>query len=311
MGNKIDVVLVTFNRLEKLKHCLDCYDNQTIPFRNLVIVNNCSNDGTKEYLTSYKNLDHKFNVHLIHLDNNIGGSGGFHRGQEYALALSPDWILLADDDAYADSNLIKNFVESINDIDVSQVSAICTTVKRIDDSIDLSHRKVKDSLLTLNVGCNIPESFYDKPWFEIDYLTYVGSFIKATVLKKAGLGRGDFFIYFDDSEHSIRLRKYGSIICIPRMLYIHESGQLTDVKDKTLIVTWRDYYEWRNVIYMCKIHMPLKAISITILELIRFLVSKTLSREAKIVQLRGIVDGWCGKMGIHKCYKPGWQVKRK
>lgn len=310
MKKNIDVVLVTFNRLEKLKHCLECYDNQTVPFRNLVIVNNCSTDGTKEFLTDYKGHEHKFNLHLIHLDCNLGGSGGFHCGQEYALSLSPDWILLADDDAYADSNLIEYFMETINVVDVSDVSAICTAVKRIDGSLDLFHRKVKDRLLSLNVGRNVPESFYEKSFFEIEYLTYVGSFLKVDVLKKAGLGRGDFFIYFDDTEHSIRLSKHGRIICVPQMFYIHESGQTTDALDTKLIATWRDYYEWRNVIFMCKMHMPIKAICITMLELIRFLVSKTLSRETKKLQWRGIVDGWRGKTGLHKLYKPGWQVIR-
>ena len=94
------------------------------------------------------------------------------------------------------------------------------------------------------------------------------------------------------------------------MFYIHESGQTTDALDTKLIATWRDYYEWRNVIFMCKMHMPIKAICITMLELIRFLVSKTLSRETKKLQWRGIVDGWRGKTGLHKLYKPGWQVIR-
>lgn len=310
MEKNIDVVLVTFNRLEKLKHCLECYDKQTVSFRNLIVVNNCSTDGTKEFLADYKCQEHKFNVHIIHLNSNIGGSGGFHCGQEYALALSPDWILLADDDAYAERDLIKRFNEFIDNIDVSKVSAICTAVKRVDSSLDLFHRQVKDSLLTLRIGRNVPESFYNKPYFEIDFLSYVGAFLNAKVLEKAGLGCGDFFIYFDDSEHSIRLKKYGKIICVPKLIYTHDSGQLTDARDKTLVATWRDYYAWRNVIYMCKKHMPLKAFCITLLELIRFLVSKTLSREAKKVHWRGIVDGWNGKLGLHNLYKPGWQAKR-
>jgi len=310
MGKNIDVVIVTFNRLEKLKHCLDCYDKQTVPFRNLIIVNNCSTDGTKEFLIVYKDLEHKFNIHLINLDRNIGGSGGFHCGQEYAQTLSPDWILLADDDAYADSNLIKKFNDFINDVDVSDVSAICTAVKRVDGSIDLTHRQVNDKLFTLTVGRNAPENYYEKSFFEVDFLTYVGSFLNTSVLKKAGIGRSDFFIYCDDTEHSVRLRKNGRIICVPELFYIHDSGQVTAAIDHSLLATWRDYYAWRNVIYMCKIHKPVKAISITLLELMRFLTSKTLSREAKKVHWRGIVDGWCGRMGLHHLYKPGWQIKK-
>ena len=36
----IDVIVVTYNRLAKLKKALTCYDSQTTPCRNLIVVNN-------------------------------------------------------------------------------------------------------------------------------------------------------------------------------------------------------------------------------------------------------------------------------
>lgn len=48
---QIGVVLVTFNRLEKLKIALESFENQTCSPKYLLVVNNASTDGTGDFLT--------------------------------------------------------------------------------------------------------------------------------------------------------------------------------------------------------------------------------------------------------------------
>ena len=84
---EIDVVIVTYNRLSKLKKTLDCYEKQTVPFRNLIIVNNHSSDGTMEYLKEWENTNTPFNKIIIHTNENLGGAGGFYIGEKKALSL--------------------------------------------------------------------------------------------------------------------------------------------------------------------------------------------------------------------------------
>ena len=47
---KFGVVLVTYNRLDKLKIALECYEKQKYLPKNIIVVNNASTDGTKEFL---------------------------------------------------------------------------------------------------------------------------------------------------------------------------------------------------------------------------------------------------------------------
>ena len=42
------VIVVTFNRLDLLKICLEKISCQTLPFTHTIIVDNCSTDGTAE-----------------------------------------------------------------------------------------------------------------------------------------------------------------------------------------------------------------------------------------------------------------------
>ena len=50
---KVAAVVVTYNRLEKLKKVLASLESQTRLPQMLVIVNNAATDGTAEYLKEY------------------------------------------------------------------------------------------------------------------------------------------------------------------------------------------------------------------------------------------------------------------
>ena len=74
---KATVVIVTYNRLELLKECLQCVENQTVKFDNVVVVDNKCTDGTSEFLKEYI---HKY--HIIFESENGGGAKGFKDGIE-------------------------------------------------------------------------------------------------------------------------------------------------------------------------------------------------------------------------------------
>ena len=50
----ICVVIVTYNRIDKLKKSLKLYSNQEYLPSCIIVVNNNSTDGTKEYLDLWK-----------------------------------------------------------------------------------------------------------------------------------------------------------------------------------------------------------------------------------------------------------------
>ncbi len=104
---KIAVVLCTYNRLDGLKIALQKYENKTVQPDFIVIVNNASSDGTRECLGVWKEKKAPFKKIIIHNEKNTGGSGGFSRGVEEALNLDCDYMFLADDDAYAEPQVLE------------------------------------------------------------------------------------------------------------------------------------------------------------------------------------------------------------
>lgn len=103
---KFAVTIVTYNRLELLKECVQQVLSQTVPFSYICIVDNHSTDGTSKYLdqlvaeTQTASSDkNKPEFHILHLPENIGGAGGFAKGIDDLGKTDCDWILIIDDDA--------------------------------------------------------------------------------------------------------------------------------------------------------------------------------------------------------------------
>lgn len=80
---KCTALIVTFNRLEKLKKSM----RETVEagFSSIVIVNNGSSDGTREWLSSLSEPG----ITILNLNNNLGGAGGFKIGSQYICSHIP------------------------------------------------------------------------------------------------------------------------------------------------------------------------------------------------------------------------------
>ena len=71
----VAAVVVTRNRPALLKRCLEAINAQTYAIRQLVVVDNASDEPTREFLageTGRRGGD----FHLVRLEENTGGAGG-------------------------------------------------------------------------------------------------------------------------------------------------------------------------------------------------------------------------------------------
>lgn len=308
----LDLVIVTFNRLDKLKVTIQHYLDQTAKFRNLIVVNNCSTDGTTEYLAEWdRTANTPFNRIVINTTENLGGSGGFYLGEKKAMELGADWVFIADDDAYARPNMIEEFYKYIDSHDTSLVSAVCGTVYDMHGNIDYWHRDLYYRDHFGNFKRAHPDAkSYKKEEFDVNFFSYVGIFINGKAMQQCGLVNPNYFIYNDDSEHALRLSRYGRIVVVTSIGIDHMGGETADGQSADLIVSWREYYRWRNNMNMMKMHFPKDA---------RQMMWAMLSLAVKrcfildpYEKLRFIAycNGWFGKLGKHKIYKPGWSVKK-
>ena len=296
--NNIGVVVVTYNRLDKLKTALQSYEIQSFKPDYILVVDNNSTDGTKEYLEKWKQLPSSIEHKILTLKENSGGSGGFHAGIVQAERMGTEWIWVADDDAYPDKLCFQRLSKYIQEHNTENISALCSSVYT-NGKIDTWHRRRfrKRMGFILDEQC-IDASEYRADSFCLDLFSYVGTLLKTESLKKAGLPEKDFFIAYDDSEHSIRMRKQGKIVCVPKAVVEHDTPDINDSK-----ITWKKYYALRNKFYSYRKHFGRFQ---SLIQQWYFLIKNRTNKDLYHMTLKAMADAKKEHLGLDATYIPGW-----
>lgn len=302
MKDTIAVVIVTYNRLECLKKSLELYDGQSVSADKVYVINNASTDGTDSYLKTWEAQKSRYKKQVLNLTENSGGSGGFYQGIKSAYDDGYDWILVADDDAYPEQDVIEKLQEKIEycktNID-AKIAAICTAVIN-NGEFDLRHRKRIDFSKFSSFEKCVPVEEYNKEYFKIDFFSYVGTAINRKAIEKMGFTQKDYFIYYDDSEHSVRLRKYGEILCFPDMKMIHDTIQ------SKVMSPWRSYYYVRNQLNLAYNNFPKKCYYKYKIYYILALIKRCMWLEFDFAKayMDGMKDFPNDRLGKNKKYHP-------
>lgn len=297
MSYKYAVVIVTFNRIKLLKECLKHIEKQTIPATKVIIVDNCSTDGTKEYLDEeYLSID-KFEI--IHTEENKGGAGGFYIGIKEAIQFDIDWLMIIDDDA------ILNFdcMEKMNPEMAINKNKAYACVVETQGKIDLTHRRMLDKV--------VPQESYNNKEFMCKYATFCGLMVKKDLVKNIGLPEKEYFIWFDDTEYCMRINNYSDITVCTEAKLNHKTVPAPTMSGHKH-ASWKTYYGTRNYLHALKKHrlygLFLRQLKRNIFRIIRLLVNsvndKNSLNEAKLFW-DAMCDGIRGNLGKNKKYLPG------
>lgn len=212
MNSKIAAVVVTYNRLELLKKCIDSLRNQTRKLNEIIVVNNSSTDGTSDWLVQQKDL-------TVITQENSGSAGGQYTGIKTAYEKGYDLIWSLDTDVIPYNDALEKLLIFIDYTHVGFLSSNIFYTKN-----ELAH-------------ANIPE--LDKPYEFLSAITFnkplpilTASFgsllVKREVIKKVGLPCKEFFIWGDDAEWTLRIRMNGFkgyLVLESKALHLNEENQ--------------------------------------------------------------------------------------
>lgn len=305
----INSVLVTYNRLNDLKKTLNCYMKQTFPPETLIVVDNASNDGTKEYLDKWaENTTAPFKTVIIHNDVNEGGAGGFSRGIQEALKTECDFVFLADDDAFPEPDMFEKLNLFYEGLDHKErVAALCTAVIDQYGWSNVQRGHLKKGLFFIKRE-DTKDSEYERESFDIDLLTFVGACIKKKTIEEIGLPLKEYFIHEDDAEYSMRIREKGRILLVTSSKIHHKRAG----KDEKL---WLSYYTTRNHIDCIRRHYGgvyyYSAIADKWIRQcsVAAKLFRGRSREYRKMNQVAIHDAEKGNLGINSVYRPGVEIK--
>lgn len=283
---KIAVVLVTYNRVELLKLAINSLREQLYPVEKIIVVNNFSNDGTKDYLESDQT------ILSYHMEYNAGGAGGFNKGIEIASNLDVDYIWVMDDDAIATSNALLELVEATKVIK-KDWGFICSKVIS-DDGIFMSG-PILSNKKNISGYSNWAE-YGEFGLIGVDKCSFVSFFTKKEHVINLGLPVKEMFIWGDDTEYSWRMsNKLDCYIACKSMVY-HKRMDATSLnivsEQNTVRLSWY-FYLYRNTFYNIKTHgRKLKLLTFTMrcfLDVLKVLFN---SKDRKVKRVSLILKGF-------------------
>ena len=106
MTDGVCAVVVTYNRKDLLRTCLQSLLKQTRMPDCIVVVDNASTDGTRAMLdTEFQQLQR------LNLETNSGGAGGFKAGMQSAYCRKFEWIWVMDDDIEVTPECLEKMLE--------------------------------------------------------------------------------------------------------------------------------------------------------------------------------------------------------
>ena len=289
------IVVVTYNRLKLLDECLDHIKRQTVPAEKVVVVDNGSSDGTKEFLDDNYSGDDKFII--IHEKENLGGAGGFHRGIETAVKEDINWIFIIDDDAIIDFDCM----EKMNPIAKENKTRAYACMVMRDNKVDISHRK--------NLKEDIPKEKYECKEFKCDLASFCGLMLERTLVEEIGFPLKEYFIWFDDSEYSMRIRKKTDIIVCSEAKLNHKTGN--DKTAKKELFSWKSYYGNRNSVDAYRRHHLYYLMLRQIVAILKSIHNCNLNIRSNSEYIKkkemlqtALKDGLKGKLGKNPLYLP-------
>ncbi|MDF2431627.1 MAG: hypothetical protein JWP44_1258 [Mucilaginibacter sp.] len=250
----IAAVVVTYNRLNLLKECVDSLRKQTRKSDAIIVIDNSSTDGTTDWLR--QQLDLK-----VITQANGGGAAGFYRGMKEAYDLGFDWIWVMDDDVEPAVTCLEKMFEA---------NQACNNVF----DVLQPNRKFKDKDDDWQYGTKFnfsnpfqPEAvdfikiseFGDERIRKIVSFPFEGPMFLRKVVDKVGFADIRFFIWYDDTDYSIRVYNAGFLTGLVKDAILYKK---IIPPEKGIKIDWKMYYQIRNhIILDRKFGNPFIAIS--------------------------------------------------
>ena len=247
---KIITIIVTYNRVELLKECVSSLVNQKY-HTDILIVNNNSTDGTKDYLDTVNNtyINNKF--YIYNLDANLNGAGGYNYGMKKAVTLDYDYFWIMDDDCIPMPDSLQKLVEVDNELN-GNYGFLSSQVRWVDGSI------CKTNVQRKAVARKITD--FSSRLVKVDYASFVSLFVKKDDVLKVGFPIKEFIIWTDDLEWTRRLTLKKINPSAKQGYLCNESIVVHKTKDNLGVSIVTDTYErigrykyiYRNDVYCFK-----------------------------------------------------------
>lgn len=231
----VTVYIPTFNRVELLKRAVKSVRQQTYQNLEIIIVDDCSKDGTRAYLEEIKKQDSRIRYFIK--DKNSGACVSRNIAIESA---NGEFITGLDDDDYFIEDRIEIFIRSW-DNENKKLVGLCTPVF---SKVGNKNKLISKISYMLGIKSIRKRDMY--------FANYVGNqvFTKTVLLRKIG-GFDKSFRAWQDFDAWFRLLDLGVIKKLEKSTYFtdrsHDMGRITTQNIEKILEVRSDFIEKHNI----------------------------------------------------------------
>jgi GT2 family glycosyltransferase len=233
MSIRFSIIIVTHNGLQDLRRCVASLYSQLTPDWEILVIDNASWDGTREFLDSLSSDS----VRHIPLDTNTGFAPANNIGVEHARG---QWLFLLNNDTTCGSQTLRALEEGAEAYPQFQVFA-CQMIRSADGKVDNLGIQFSRCLRGSQVGSGAALGWTDPR--EVFGASGAATLVHRSVIDDIGLFDPDFFAYQEDVDFAVRARLAGyRCLYLPGAVVRHK-GNGTSSSNPSLY----RYYNQRNM----------------------------------------------------------------
>jgi len=253
---KVFIIILNYNGKGVLCACLSSIFKSDYPkFEVVVVDNGCEDESFEEARQQFSD------AHFIKNPENFGFAKGNNVGIRFALEKNADFILVLNNDTLIEKTTISSLVKSAKNnpsygIGSPLIFDIDNKVWFAGGAIDWLRMKT----------AHTSQARYDKP-YKTECVSGCAMFVKKEVFKKIGLFDEHYFLYYEDSDFSMRAKNAGfDLLMIPsaRIRHMEQSNQKNASKIYWLVLSGLIFFNAHSSLlgkfWITFIYLPLRKI---------------------------------------------------
>lgn len=252
----VTCIVLNWNGWQDTLECLDALKQSTYPNLTVVVVDNGSSDDSVARIRAAHP-----DILLIESGSNLGFAGGNNIGIRYALAHDADYVwLLNNDTKPAPDALSALIAKALTDMRFGAVASICYFADA--PSTVQVWAGARPNLWTgYNRNSTVP---HGDDWFRS--LNGTSIVVARPAIEDVGLLDEGFFLYWEDTEFCLRLRKKGwRIAAAPESRVLHKVNASTN-GDAFIL----DRYQTASGLRILSLHSPAPQLASFVFLTVRF-----------------------------------------
>lgn len=236
-AGKASIVVLTYNNLEDTRICLESIFSKTeSPEYEVIVVDNASTDGTREYLVQLASARENLRVQLNEHNE------GFARGNNIGAALAQgEYLVFLNNDTAVTKGWLTGLIRHLADQEIGMVGPVSNSASN-QSRIPVDYSDLAD-MDTFAAGYT---RAHQGQAFDIPVLAFMCVAMRRALFEEIGPLDEQFGLgMFEDDDYAMRVRRKGCRIICAEDVFIHHSGGRSFLKLDAAHY-WRLFWENRG-----------------------------------------------------------------